>query len=145
MRPEVLEYLKQQRICVLAVEMTDGSPHAATVHFAFDTKGEKFVIMTNPAYRKYEALANGVSRASIVVGSSEDDMRTLQLDGEVLLTDSEEAQSLYLEKFPEKLGKYQKDVLFTFTPTWWRFTDWTHAEGKAVYTSNGEVVFTKLK
>jgi len=31
---KILDYLKDQRVGVLAVEMLDGSPHGATVHFA---------------------------------------------------------------------------------------------------------------
>jgi hypothetical protein len=34
MNKEILDYIKSQRVCVLAVEMMDSSPHAATVHFA---------------------------------------------------------------------------------------------------------------
>lgn len=140
MHPEVLKYLKNQRVCVLAVEMPDGSPHAATVHFAYTNEPPTFVIMTNPAYRKHEALAKGVARASLVVGSTEADMRTLQVDGTVCLSDSDELQNVYLEKFPKTTHIFKKDVLFTFTPTWWRFTDWTRPEGKTIYNSDGEVI-----
>lgn len=136
MNTEILEYLRTQKVCVLAVEMPDGSPHAATVHFAFDEKSETFIIMTNPEYRKHEALANGATRASLVIGSTESDMRTFQLDGTACLSDSPEFLSIYLTLFPKAAHLYKKDVLFTFVPTWWRFTDWTRPEGKTVYTSD---------
>lgn len=140
---DVLDYLNTQRVCVLAVEMPDGSPHAATVHFAFDEESDTFIIMTNPAYRKHEALVKGVARASMVIGTSEDDMKTFQLDGEVSLSGSEKLQGIYLDKFPKAAHIFKKDVLFTFAPTWWRFTDWTRPEGKTVFNSNGEVVLTQ--
>ena len=34
MTPEIINFINSQKVCVLAVEMPDGSPHAATVHFA---------------------------------------------------------------------------------------------------------------
>lgn len=132
---DVLDYLSTQRVCVLAVEMPDGSPHAATVHFAFDEESETFIIMTNPAYRKHEALAKGVARASMVIGTSEGDTKTFQLDGVVCLSDNENFLNLYLEKFPKAAHIFKKDVLFTFSPTWWRFTDWARPEGKTIFTS----------
>lgn len=138
MDKEVLDYISTQRVCVLAVEMPDGSPHAATVHFAFDAKSESFIIMTNPAYRKYEALAQGAARASLVIGTSEGVMQTLQLDGEVCLSNSQELLNIYLGVFPKAAHIFQKDVLFTFSPTWWRFTDWANKEGKKILTSDGD-------
>lgn len=143
MNSEVLEYVKGQRVCVLAVEMLDGQPHASALHFANSNDPLVFIFETDRTYRKSEfLLGRGVTRASVVVGSSETDMKTLQLDGEVkLLTDST-LKELYLEKFPKKRKSPQEDnvIFFTFTPTWWRFTDWTKPEGKTIFTSDGKVV-----
>jgi uncharacterized protein YhbP (UPF0306 family) len=141
--PEIIEYLNSQRICVLAVEMVDGSPHGATVHFAYDEQRQKFLFETSRPYRKCEALfGREVSRASIVVGVDESNMKTLQIDGTVALVADAEAQkdfdSVYFAKFPNKIGKKHgghENVFFTFTPTWWRYTDWTNKDGKLVVTS----------
>ena len=46
----VIEYLKTQRVGVLAVEMPDGSPHAATVHFAHTESPLVFYFETNRDY-----------------------------------------------------------------------------------------------
>jgi uncharacterized protein YhbP (UPF0306 family) len=135
----VISYIESNRILVLAVQMPDGSPHAATVHYAYDAARNLFIFETYREYRKMEAFAStGTTRASLVIGSSESDMRTLQIDGTArLLNDSDEGVVLYMKTFPEKQGKYeaQKLVFFACTPTWWRFTDWTHADGKRVETS----------
>lgn len=142
MKPEVLHYLKTQRIGVLAVEMMDGSPHAATVHFAHSEEPFLFYFETYKDSLKAQPLfGRNRTRASFVVGSDEGTMKTLQVDGTVELLKPEEKNifdSIYLEKFPKKKEKSKdpKFVFFKFTPTWWRFTDWTNPQGKIILLSN---------
>ena len=139
MRKEVLDYLKTQQVGVLAVEMMDGSPHGATVHFAYTEEPLVFYFETNREYRKAEPLfGREISRASLVIGFGEGEMKTFQMDGVVQLLKPEEKETfnkVYFGKFPGKLGKYGDLVLFKFTPTWWRFTDWTTPEGKKILIS----------
>ncbi|MDB5204022.1 MAG: segregation and condensation protein [Candidatus Taylorbacteria bacterium] len=138
MNKEILDYIKTQRVGVLAVEMMDGSPHAATVHFAHTDDPLVFYFETYREYRKAEPLfAREKSRASFVIGSDESNMKTLQLDGIIELLKPEERgafDSVYLGKFPEKSEKAKdpKFVFFKLTPTWWRFTDWTGPQGKKI-------------
>jgi uncharacterized protein YhbP (UPF0306 family) len=140
-RPEVLEYLKTQRIGVLAVEMLDGSPHAATVHFAHTEDPFEFYFETYREYRKAEALLGRViSKASFVVGVDEKNLQTLQLDGTVQLLTPEDKDifdTAYFAKFPNKVEKSDasRDVFFKFIPTWWKFTDWTTPRGKIILSS----------
>lgn len=141
MRQEILDYIASKRIGVLAIEMMDGSPHGATVHYAHAHNPLVFYFETYRHYRKAEPLfEREVSRASFVVGVDESDMKTLQMDGMVQLLKPEEQATfdqVYLGKFPEKKEKAAdaKFVFFTFTPTWWRFTDWTTPEGKQIWSS----------
>lgn len=141
MNQRIIDFIQSQRICVLAVEMLDGSPHSATVHFAYDVEAGKFYFETYRDYRKCEALfGRGVTRASVVVGFDESNMKTLQMDGTVsLLSENEKGRfdEVYLGKFQNKKEKSQdpKFVFFTFTPMWWRFTDWTGPNGKEIFTS----------
>ena len=141
MNPAVLDYLKTQHIGVLAVEMMDGSPHGATVHFAHSEDPFVFYFETNRQYRKAEALhGRPQSRASFVIGVDESQPKTLQMDGVVrLLTDAEKEAfaTIYFTKFPKKEEKSADPsfVAFVFEPTWWRFTDYTLPEGKLIVTS----------
>lgn len=141
MNQKVLDYLQTQRVCVLAVEMLDGSPHGATVHFAHTDDPFVFYFETNKDYRKCEPLIKREkTRATLVIGSTEADMRTLQLDGTVQLLKNTELDiynEVYLGKFPEKKEKSKNPnfVRFTFTPIWWRFTDFTGPNGKEIITS----------
>ena len=137
-----------QRVGVLAVEMLDGSPHAATVHFAHTEGPLIFIFLTERGYRKSEPLlARKITRASMVLGSNESDMRTLQLDGEARLLGGgdEHLKDAYFAKFPKKKERFQppNDIFFLFTPRWWRFTDWTRPEGKTIYTSDDAIVTSK--
>ena len=143
MNQEVIEYIKTQRAGVLAVEMMDGSPHGATIHFAHTENPLMFLFETNREYRKCEALfGRKTTRATFVIGADEGNLKTLQMDGEVrLMTDIENEElfrGLYLEKFPKKKAKAEgpDTVAFLFIPKWWRFTDWTKPEGKLILTSD---------
>ncbi len=142
MQKEITDYINTQRVGVLAVEMLDGSPHATTVHFAFDNNTQIFYFETYKEYKKAEALfGRAVSRASFVIGTSEDTKITLQIDGEVsLIKDEEKSQydSIYFNKFPNKIEKSKdpKFVCFKFIPKNWKFTDWSNPQGKLILTSN---------
>lgn len=138
MNQNILDYIKSQRIGVLAVELLDGSPHAATVHFAHSEEPLTFIFLTHNTYKKSEALLQkGVVRGSFVVGVDEDNMKTLQVDGEVSLVDGQTIKDIYFAKFPNKKEKYstENDIFLVLKPTWWRFTDWTAPEGKTIITS----------
>lgn len=141
MKQEILDYIKSQRVGVLALEMLDGSPHGAAVHFANTENPLHFFFETSKEYRKAEALfGKEITRASFVIGSDESNMKTLQMDGEVRLITSEEKElfdEIYFGKFPQKKEKSTdpKLVFFTFIPRWWRFTDWATPNGKVIITS----------
>lgn len=138
---EITEYIKGENVGVLAIQMLDDSPHASAVHFAYDEQSQMFLFETYQLYRKCEALfGRETSKASFVIGSTETNMKTLQLDGEArLLKEAERAlyDEVYFGKFPKKKEKAtdSKFVFFVFVPTWWRFTDWTRKEGKVIISS----------
>lgn len=142
MNQEILDYIKNRRVAVLAVEMMDSSPHAATVNYANTENPLTFLFETDRGYRKSEALfGRKASRASLVIGFDESEMKTLQIDGEVkLVEESEEGVFLetYHKKFPEKVAMAAGHdlIFFTLTPTWWRYTDWTKPKGKTILSSN---------
>lgn len=145
MPKEVLDCINAQRTGVVAVKMLDGSPHVATVHFSHRLDPLSFIFLTSPTYRKLEPLRAGETPASFVIGTTEEFNKTLQMDGIAKLEDTEDIRKLYFAKFPEKLNKHPEDIFFTFTPTWWRFTDWTLLQGKTIWLSDGSVTIAKKK
>lgn len=85
-------------------------------------------------------MKNGSTRASFVVGSDENNMKTLQMDGIARVPNADEDDffmDTYLGKFPSKEGKVKDpEALFIiFTPTWYRFTNWKTPEGKKIWIS----------
>jgi uncharacterized protein YhbP (UPF0306 family) len=145
MNEEILNYIERHRISVLAIEMLDGSPHAATIHYAHTENPLTFLIETDRNYRKAEPLlARKTSRATMVIGFDEKEPITFQMDGEVRLieeSEKEQYQKVYLGKFPEKIKKIEdpNKILFVFNPTWWRYTDFTAPGGKLILTSTDNI------
>jgi uncharacterized protein YhbP (UPF0306 family) len=141
MNQEVLDYLKTQTVCAFSVEMLDGSPHAATVHFAHAESPFVFFFETNRDYRKAQALlGKEITRACLVVGVDEKNKKTFQADGESRLLKPDEEklfQEIYFGKFPGKTKKTQDPnaLFFIFIPTWWCFTDYTKPEGRVIFAS----------
>lgn len=139
----LLDYLDSQRISVFSIEMLDGSPHGATVHFAYQKDPLIFIFETSALYRKSEPLLKReTNRASLVIGFVEGEKeKTFQADGEARLIQDEKLKALYLDKFPGKKAKMEDpdNIFFSFTPTWWRFTDWGAPGGKTIYLSDGSV------
>jgi hypothetical protein len=112
------------------------------VHFAFDEKTNSFLVKTSKKYRKVEPLLEkGDTRASIVVGFSEGEMKTFQADGIAEYVHDElgknEFGNVYYAKFSEKERDDQdpEAVYIRFTPIWWRFTDFKTPEGKKIVLS----------
>ena len=145
MPQEVIDFINSQFLSVLAVEMMDGSPHAATVHVALSEQPLMFLFETYRPYRKCEALfGREKSRASLVIGFDENNRKTLQMDGEVELlktdTDMLLFNKVYFKKFPNKKEKMrdEKFVYFSFVPKWWRFTDWESPGGKRILSSEDQ-------
>ena len=142
MPEEVVDFIHGQSLSVLAIEMLDGSPHAATVHVAFNEFPPTFLFETYRPYRKCEALfGRESSRASLVIGFNENDRQTLQVDGEVKLLNTDEEMlvfnKVYFKKFPNKKEKSKapKFVFFSMLPKWWRSTNWDAPGGKVVLSS----------
>lgn len=128
---QVLDFLNTNRVGVLSVLLKDGSPHGATVHFSHQNSPTKFFFLTDRTYKKCEALLEGNAvRASFVLGFSEDEMKTLQLDGTVrTVSDAGELTALkevHFKKIPTA-KQYENDpdsVFLKFIPTWWQYTDY---------------------
>ena len=125
----VQEFLSRQRVCVLTTLLLDGSPHGATLHFSHkDTPFELYVGTTRES-RKVEALLSGDSiKAAMVIGFSEEEWKTIQLDGEVQIAKDDELESIHTihyEKHPQARRYKASDetVFLKFTPYWWRFSD----------------------
>ncbi|MBI2103481.1 pyridoxamine 5'-phosphate oxidase family protein [Candidatus Woesebacteria bacterium] len=139
MNPKVLKFIKQNRVSVLTTLRKDGGPHSAALHYAFDEKPLKFYFSTENISRKVQALLKGkATKASMVIGFSEEEWLTLQMDGIVkaVLKPKELANvhKVYYKLHPSSL-KYKDDpatIFLEFTPTWWRYSDYNFSPPKTI-------------
>lgn len=130
MNEQTLEFIKQNKICVVSILRPDGSLHAATVHFSTNENATEFYIATSRKSRKVESLLEGNPKAaSMVIGFNEEQMITLQMDGEVqaVLEDAEvepiKAVHYAMHQFAKKFENDPNTLFLKFTPTWWRYSE----------------------
>lgn len=124
---------------MLCVAMPDGTPHAATVHYSHTDEPLAVYVSTRANSRKCEPLLTGETvKASFVVGFSEEDMLTLQMDGEASrIVDQSEltrVQEIHYHKHPhaEKYKDSPDTAFLKFVPTWWRFSDYSQGKPRII-------------
>ena len=124
MDERALDLLSSEKVSVLSVCKADGGCHGAAVHFSHQVDPLVIYIQTESTSIKCKKLP---TKASVVVGFSEETMQTLQMDGDICqITDLEEVYKIHYTKHPEA-EKYKNDpttVFLAFTPTWWRYSDY---------------------
>lgn len=131
MDKRITDFIKDHRVCVLTTLLSDGAPHAATLHYSHQEEPLKFYFSTENTSRKCQDLLDGKEvKASMVVGFSEEEWITFQMDGVVraILDKSvlEEIHKIHYAKHPDS-EKWKNDpatIFLEFTPTWWRYTNY---------------------
>lgn len=130
MKAELQDYLAANRVGVLGVQLADGNPHTAAVHYS--QRDEPFCIYVQTASDSVKcspfATAEKV-RASLTVGTSEEEWKTMQVHGILeMLTDAAEVaefKKVHYTKNPDASKHDGADTAYLrFTPTWWRFSDY---------------------
>lgn len=127
----VISFLQSNRISVLTTLLPDGSPHGATLHYSHSTDPLELYFSTENTSRKCQNLMGGkFSKASVVIGFSEQEWKTLQMDGEIQAvldkSELEKVHKVHYAKHPNS-EQYKNDpatVFLKFTPKWWRYTDY---------------------
>lgn len=131
MDSKVSDLLDKHRVCSLTVMLPDGSPHAAALHYSHRNTPVTLFFSTENTSKKTQGLLKGEKqKASVVVGFSEEEWITLQMDGEVkaVLDDKEleEVKNVHYAKHPDS-KQYENNpatIFLSFVPSWWRFSDY---------------------
>ncbi len=131
MNSKVLDFLTKHRVCSLTTLLKDGSPHAAALHYSHKNKPLELYFSTENTSIKTQALLDERStKASVVIGFSEEEWITLQMDGEVKaipdLDELKKIHTIHYRKYPDS-ERYKTDpatIFLKFTPNWWRYTDY---------------------
>lgn len=131
MEQRVVDLLEKHRVCALTVLLPDGTPHAAAMHFSHKDNPLVLYFQTENTSRKYGAFAGGKKVAgSVVVGFSEEEWVTLQMDGELeTVSDKAMLEEIYKTHYGKHpmAEKYKNDpgtVFMVFRPAWWRWSDY---------------------
>lgn len=128
---KVLKFLGKHRVCSLTTLLKDGSPHAAALHYSHGGSPLEIYMSTENTSRKCEALLGGkFVRGALVIGFSEEEFKTLQMDGKVkAVKDKKELakiHKIHYAKLPDA-EKWKDDpatLFLVFTPKWWRYTEY---------------------
>jgi len=125
MDKKILDFLANHRVCSLTTLLKDNSPHAAALHYSHKSSPLELYFSTENTSKKCEALLDDKTlSASVVIGFSEEEWITLQLDGEIKIVapdELEDIQSIHYLKHPDS-AKYKDDpatIFLKFTPKWW--------------------------
>lgn len=128
---KIIKFLANNKVCSLTTLLPNGSPHAAALHYSHKNEPLELYFSTENTSLKCQALLKGdLTKASVVVGFSEEEWITLQMDGEAkAIFDKDElkaVQIMHYSKHPDS-KKYKDDpetIFLKFTPKWLRYTDY---------------------
>ena len=100
------------------------------MHFSHSNEPLEIYIQTENTSRKCQALLSGKDiKASIVIGFSEEEFKTLQMDGNIKIVNPEnlnDIHQIHYYKLPDA-KKWKDDpatIFLVFKPTWWRYTEY---------------------
>ena len=128
MDPILLEFIRKNRISVLGVLSPEGGPHSATLHYAHRENPLSFLFVTERDSRKCRSLLDDEEhKASLVIGFSEEEFATLQMEGNIKILSNEKelekAWADFLQKYPSSAKRKVNPnfVVLQFVPTWWSY------------------------
>jgi|SRR3989304_4397858 len=130
MEPKVLEFLTEHRVSSLTTLLPDGSPHAAALHYSHTGDPLTLYFSTENTSRKCQGLLDGQKvKGAVVIGFSEEEWLTLQMEGEVwVVTDRVELEKIHRVHYlkhpnSEQYKDLPETIFLAFRPVWWRYTD----------------------
>ncbi|KKU29320.1 MAG: hypothetical protein UX80_C0005G0014 [Candidatus Amesbacteria bacterium GW2011_GWA2_47_11b] len=134
MDQKILDFLAKEKVSALSVCMPDGTCHNAAMHYSHIAEPLTIYIQTENTSKKMAGLKDGQPvAASVVVGFNEQEMKTLQMDGQIqLIADASKLPDIHKIRYAKhpSAEQYKSDpatVFLAFTPTWYRYTDYKTA------------------
>ena len=120
----LLDFIKEQTLCVLATVHANGTPEAAVIEFG-ETPQLEIIFDTLSSSRKY---ANLIRNPNVALVIGWDENITAQFEGiatELAGEDRQRCTALYFSKNPraEKWQHRENIRYFKVTPRWIRYSD----------------------
>lgn len=139
---EITSFLSTERVGVLTTLLSNGVPHGAAVHYSFVVDPLLFYFSVDITSRKCEQIkVNKKSKAALVLGVSEKDWRTMQLEGEVeqltIPSDITSVKAIHYQRNPgsQIFDKDPNTIFLRFIPSWWRYSDFNTRPPKIILSS----------
>ena len=127
-KQRLLTLLRENRLCVIATVMPDGTPNTTVMHYSMVDNPPRLFSSTDDRSTKVQNTLNN-GKAAVTVGWSKERPITAQMRGEVReITDPAElasAKATHYAMNPD-LQRSEKDphtVFLVFTPSWIRYSD----------------------
>lgn len=118
---KVLDFLSKNQVGVLGIQLPGGI-YAGAMHFAVKTDPLVIYFSTHKTSKK--ATASFPAIASLVVGFSETEWVTVQMQGTLEKVDESEEKNILLAKYPGDGKRFNTESIFLkLMPTWWKYTD----------------------
>lgn len=136
MYPEVKKFLHHNTIATLSIVDFEGFPYSSTMHYAQSDDGMTLYFFTNKDTHKVIPLLNGATvKASVVIGFSEKDWLTVQMEGTIHIALLPEERTLaeiaFYMKFPNAERGHNIAAL-VFKEQFWKFTDYSKKPWKII-------------
>lgn len=126
----VQKFLNSNKVSALTVQLADGTLHASAMHYSHWEEPFRLYFSTSNTSRKCQGLLSGeVVPAAVVIGITEADWQTMQLDGSIRVVKPKDIpgmQEAHYAKHPNS-AKFKDDpatIFLEFTPEWWRYTNY---------------------
>jgi uncharacterized protein YhbP (UPF0306 family) len=126
----ITAFLDNEKLAVITTMIDNSQPHSAVVYFSFDQERNEFYFSVDRTSRKARFLgASHTAHGSLVIGFSDTEWKTFQLEGVVQIIADEDqvadAKKIHYAKNPSS-QKYEHDgdtIFLVFKPSWYRYTD----------------------
>ncbi|OGK32398.1 hypothetical protein A3F57_04840 [Candidatus Roizmanbacteria bacterium RIFCSPHIGHO2_12_FULL_36_11] len=143
MDKKILDFIKKSRVSVLATVLVNGSPHVAAMHYSHgDNPLEIYFSVDKTSLKCQLLLKKKKCQASVVIGFSEQDWLTLQMDGLIsIVGDREELKTIktiHYKKNPNS-QEFENDpntIFLIFKPKWIRYTDFNFEPPRIILLEN---------
>ncbi|MFY9457610.1 MAG: pyridoxamine 5'-phosphate oxidase family protein, partial [Candidatus Spechtbacterales bacterium] len=90
MQKSIFQFVQKHRVSVLAIEMPNGVPHAAALHYSEQQDPLKLFFSTTRSSEKLKAFdGKRTVKGSVVIGFSEEEWLTMQMDGEARIVEED--------------------------------------------------------
>jgi len=139
----ILDFIKTSRVSVLATVLGNGSPHAAAMHYSHSVNPLEIYFSVDKTSLKCQSLLKKKkNKASVVIGFSEQDWLTLQIDGLIsIVSDREKLKSVKLIHYKKNPSSKEFEnnpntIFLRFKPKWIRYTDFNFEPPRIILLEN---------